>query len=222
MSELLPLFPLPDVVLFPDTEIALHIFEPRYREMIRYALDEKLCIGMVLLKPGFQETYEGAPEIHAIGCMGDITACKPLPDGRYNIMLKGSSRFLILEEIHARAFRQAKIQLLPDIKSDPLLEVLEPQLKRDLLYDFLALGAALAGEAAPVTSPGIPDQAMSDLVNELAFSFPGPAQQRQTLLEITNPYDRALALRESLQNMATATRKEKGLPLLPTDSEKVN
>ncbi len=222
MAELLPLFPLPDVVLFPGVEIPLHIFEPRYREMIRHALAAKLRIGMVLLKPGFRETDEGTPGIHAVGCMGDITACESLPDGRYNLRLKGRSRFLILRENHTRAFRQAEIRLLPDLESDPLLLALEPLLKNDLLGDFLALGAAIAGEAAPVASPGTPDLALGELVNQLAFSFPGTAVRRQALLEINDPHDRALALRESLQEMAAAVRKEKGLPLLPPDMEKLN
>ena len=222
MPDLLPLFPLPGVVLFPGAEIPLHIFEPRYREMIRHALDHQLPLGLVLLKPGFQENYEGTPEIHPVGCLGEITACERLSDGRYNLLLKGRTRFLILHEDHTRAFRQAEFRVLPEVEADPLLYALEPPLKRELLGAFLALGAAVTGDT-PVVPPGTPDVALGDLANLLAFAFPGPAQRRQALLEMNNPYDRALALRESLQEMADAIRKEKGYPAAkPPDSSEMN
>ena len=105
MADLLPLFPLPGVVLFPGAEIPLHIFEPRYREMTRHAIEANLPIGMVLLKPGFQENYEGSPDIHPVGCLGEITACETLPDGRFNLRLIGRSRFRIVGEDRSRSFR---------------------------------------------------------------------------------------------------------------------
>ena len=210
MAALLPIFPLPGVVLFPGAEIPLHIFEPRYCELIRHATDAKLPIGLVLLKPGFQENYEGTPEIFSVGCMGDITACESLPGGRYNLLLKGAARFQILREDHSRVFRQAEYRLLPDLETDPLLYALEPLLKRELLGAFLALGAAATGDAL-IPPPDTPDAALGDLANLLAFAFPGTAQRRQALLELNNPYDRALALREFLHEMTDAIRKEKGL-----------
>ena len=73
MSDLLPLFPLPNVVLFPNVFLPLHIFEPRYREMVADALASDRMIGMVLLQPGWERDYDGRPPVYPIGCSGVIT-----------------------------------------------------------------------------------------------------------------------------------------------------
>ena len=70
MSDLLPLFPLPNVVLFPNVFLPLHVFEPRYREMVADALAGDRMIGVVLLRPGWQPAYEGRPAVYPIGCSG--------------------------------------------------------------------------------------------------------------------------------------------------------
>ena len=82
MSDLLPLFPLPNVVLFPNVFLPLHIFEPRYRAMVKDALASDRIIGMVLLRPGWQHDYEKRPPVYPVGCSGVITHVEPLPDGR--------------------------------------------------------------------------------------------------------------------------------------------
>ena len=89
MSDLLPLFPLPNVVLFPNVFLPLHIFEPRYREMVADALASDRMIGMVLLRPGWERDYEGRPPVYPIGCTGVITHVERQTDGRYNIVLRG-------------------------------------------------------------------------------------------------------------------------------------
>src|SRR6186997_85611 len=96
MSDLLPLFPLPNVVLFPNVFLPLHIFEPRYREMVADALASDRMIGMVLLRPGWDREYER------------------LPDGRYNIVLRGMERFRVVEEDHALSYRRAVVEPLRD------------------------------------------------------------------------------------------------------------
>src|SRR5690348_12988240 len=98
MSDLLPLFPLPNVVLFPGVSLPLHIFEPRYREMVADALSGDRLIGMVLLRPGFEATDDAHPPIYPLGCSGVITHVEELPDGRYNIVLRGIDRFRVVSE----------------------------------------------------------------------------------------------------------------------------
>src|SRR3954469_21701812 len=112
MSELLPLFPLPNVVLFPNVFLPLHVFEPRYREMVADALPSDRMIGMVLLPPGWDRAYEGRPPIYPIGCSGVMTHVERLPDGRYNIVLRGLERFRVLEEDHERSYRRAVVEPL--------------------------------------------------------------------------------------------------------------
>src|SRR6266540_5148202 len=114
MSDLLPLFPLPNVVLFPNVFLPLHIFEPRYREMIADALDSDRMIGMVLLRPGWERDYEGRPPVYPVGCSGVITHVEHYRDGRYDIVLRGLDRFRIVEEDSARSYRRAIVEPAPD------------------------------------------------------------------------------------------------------------
>src|SRR3954463_14008868 len=118
MADLLPLFPLPNVVLFPNVFLPLHIFEPRYREMVADALASDRMIGMVLLRPGWDRDYEGRPPIYSVGCSGVLTHNERLPDGRYNLVLRGIERFRIVEEDHALSYRRAVVEPLRDLTLD--------------------------------------------------------------------------------------------------------
>src|SRR5947209_10191385 len=115
MSDLLPLFPLPNVVLFPNVFLPLHIFEPRYREMVADALASDRMIGMVLLRPGWERTSHdphAMPPVYPIGCSGVMTHVERIADGRYNIVLRGVERFRIEREDHARSYRRAVVERL--------------------------------------------------------------------------------------------------------------
>src|SRR4030081_2438223 len=112
MSDLLPLFPLPNVVLFPNVFLPLHIFEPRYREMVADALASDRLIGMVLLRPGWEQDYEGRPRVYPIGCSGVIPHVERRADGRYNTVLRGLERFRTVEEQAAASYRRALVEPL--------------------------------------------------------------------------------------------------------------
>ena len=114
MSELLPIFPLPNVVLSPNVFLPLHIFEPRYREMVADAVASDRMIGMVLLRPGWQHDYEKRPPVYPVGCSGVITHVEALPDGRYNIVLRGVERFRIIQEDDSKSYRRALIEPVPE------------------------------------------------------------------------------------------------------------
>src|SRR5262245_36186596 len=102
------LFPLPNLVLFPHVVQPLHIFEPRYREMMEDALAGDGLIAMVLLAPGWERGYEGRPAIAPVACLGKILSHERLADGKFNLLLRGVSRAAIRREHPAeRAFRQA-------------------------------------------------------------------------------------------------------------------
>src|SRR5881227_626950 len=105
MSDLLPIFPLPNVVLFPNVFLPLHIFEPRYREMVADALTSDRIIGMTLLRPGYGADYEGRPAIYDVGCAGVITHSQPLADSRYDIVLRGMEKFRVTSEDQSRSYR---------------------------------------------------------------------------------------------------------------------
>src|SRR5438552_2023140 len=84
-----PLFPLPNVVLFPRAVLPLHIFEERYKAMTADALNGDRRIAMALLRPGWERSYYGRPQIEPVVCVGKILSHEKLPDGKYNFLLQG-------------------------------------------------------------------------------------------------------------------------------------
>jgi Lon protease-like protein len=114
----LPLFPLPDVVLFPEVSLPLRIYEPRYRALMADALKGNRLIGMVLLQPGHEAEYEGRPPIFAIGCVGIITQDEQLPNGEYTFVLRGLQKFRVTGENAGGAYRVASITPLPEAALD--------------------------------------------------------------------------------------------------------
>jgi uncharacterized protein len=109
IPERIPVFPLPNVVLFPKTYLPLHIFEPRYRTMVSDAAMNGQCIGMALLKDGWETDYYGHPPVFSMGCVGRLASVQPLADGRSNILLQGLERFEIEREWYDKAYREATI-----------------------------------------------------------------------------------------------------------------
>src|SRR5687768_15233316 len=103
LPDEIPLFPLPNVVLFPDAYLPLHIFEDRYRAMTRQALGGTRLIGMIVLRETVAPEREGAPPIYATGCAGAIVHHEPLKDGRFNIVLQGIARFEVIRELSGAA-----------------------------------------------------------------------------------------------------------------------
>jgi uncharacterized protein len=208
MSELLPIFPLPNVVLFPNVFLPLHIFESRYREMVADAVKSDRLIGMALLRPGWEHDYEGRPPVYPVGCSGVITHVDRLSDGRYNIVLRGVERFRISEEDHRLSYRRALVESLPDGKTGPNDKAILRN-QRARLESLLAstIERSIAGEVAggPVSDrPGhdpkiptaMPDE---DLVNALAQYLDLEPLERQALLEARNLCSRAESLVELLE-----------------------
>lgn len=194
MSDLLPLFPLPNVVLFPNVFLPLHIFEPRYREMIGDALKSDRLIGMALLQPKWEGSYEGRPPVYPIGCSGLITHVERLDDGRYNIVLRGLERFRILREDHARCYRRAQVEPLMQSPLRPEdREAIRTQ--RSKLEALLAPAVEKAG-ADPRTAAALADE---DLVNALAQYLDLDALEKQALLEHNSLRKRAESLVELLE-----------------------
>lgn len=109
LPSLIPIFPLPSVVLFPGVPLPLHIFEPRYRDMVRDVSASHELIGMVLLRGEWQKDYDGNPEVFATGCAGKLVNVESLPDGRFNIVLHGLREFEIRRHVLDKPYRQAEV-----------------------------------------------------------------------------------------------------------------
>ena len=86
---IIPLFPLPNFVLFPGVRVPLHIFEPRYRQMVSDVAANHGIIGMMMLKGPWERDYYGFPDLFGVGCAGHIEELIRLPDGRFNLILEG-------------------------------------------------------------------------------------------------------------------------------------
>jgi len=116
VSFRLSIFPLPGAILFPGLQLPLHIFEPRYRELVGSALAKDRLIGMI--QP--QQSREGAP-LYDIGCVGKIGDVEAMEDGRYNIVLDGEARFRIIRELEVSTpFRQVEAELIDDPEDEVL------------------------------------------------------------------------------------------------------
>jgi len=192
LPPIIPLFPLPNVVFFPRMPMPLHVFEPRYRKMTADALDGDNVIGMVLLKPGWEPEYEGRPPVYPVGCAGRIEQSEKLPDGRYNLVLRGISRFRIDVEHAGEPYRRASVEGLEDRLEDARL--LDDKRRRVLA----AIGQAADGPSALVLQTELPHEVF---VNALAQTLALSPVERQSLLDcdsIRARYDRLLEILDFL------------------------
>lgn len=116
-----PIFPLPEVVFFPETILPLHVFEPRYRQMVADCLAGDRWLGVIMLQPGWERDYQGRPPVHPVAGAGEIIQAEALADGRYNILLDGRARVRILAEEppEGRLYRVARVQRLADRGPSP-------------------------------------------------------------------------------------------------------
>jgi hypothetical protein len=172
-----PVFPLPDTVFFPRTVLPLHIFEPRYREMIARAIEGDGLVAMALMRPG-----AGAGSYHTVGCLGRISQSRKTDDGRYYLQLVGVRKVALGGELaDGNPFRTARIAAIPEsVPCDA-----EPESHQDLVQ-LLGACAVLFQEASQQEFPmvsireGLPYEAV---VNSICFHIGLPAEVKQSLLE---------------------------------------
>ena len=195
----IPIFPLPNVVLFPSVFLPLHIFEPRYRQMLADALSGDRIIGMVLLK-NERDLVEEPPPVYDIGCAGLISHAEPLPDGRSNIILRGIERFRIVVEVGGRPYRRAQVASLPEADSDQIRDQLHGL--RGRLDPLLAGQFDNAGWRRLVPA----DMGDGDLVNTLAQYLDLEPVEKQALLEQNDIAGRSRALIDLIEMHAFAAR----------------
>jgi uncharacterized protein len=197
----IPLFPLPNVVLFPAALLPLHIFEPRYRAMVDDALEGERLIGMVMLRPGWEIAYERAPAVYPVGCAGFITHADRLPDGRYNIMLRGLEKFRVVQERPAR--EGAQMYRLARVES--IVETAEHRGASTLGDARTRLERLIAKRLQRSTDETIPkDIADEDLVHAIAQHL--EPLEKQALLECDGLLQRCHTLIELIEMRMMATR----------------
>lgn len=196
------LFPLPNLVLFPQTVAPLHIFEPRYRAMMEDALAGDGLIAMALLLPGWENDYEGRPPVAPVVCVGRILTHSRLPDGRFNLLLAGVQRAALRQELPpTQLFREAEVELLEDQYPAAGLQDRAPAREEllQLVAARLPASAAAQEQFEQFLSRPLPLGALVDL---LAHAVPCSAFVKQQLLEELNVDRRAALLREQLLQFA--------------------
>jgi Lon protease-like protein len=175
-AVVVPIFPLPAAILFPRSQLPLHIFEPRYREMVREAIDGPGRIGMI--QPQRIDDDNEAP-LYAVGCVGDIVGVEELDDGRYNIVLHGANRFRIVAERQLDLpYRCAEVDVaaFDDSEPPPLSLGQRAEVEREARRLGDALGLAVDWDAVARL-----DDEM--LVNAIAQVGPFDIGAKQALLE---------------------------------------
>ena len=194
IPEVLPIFPLPNVVFFPHTYLPLHIFEPRYREMVEDAASTGECIGMALLKDGWENHYYKTPPIFELGCVGRLVTVNPLSNGRYNIVLKGLRRCTYLEQTVDTSYRQAKVNLLSGQEG----EVLDTKIRNSLMESAERyLQSKKAHDLCHVIASGqLSDQT---LINSLSAGLDFTPVEKQFLLESENLLQQARRLTDLIR-----------------------
>jgi uncharacterized protein len=193
LPPLIPIFPLPNVVLFPNVFLPLHIFEPRYRSMVADTLEEDRIIGMTLLRPGWESDYDGRPPVYPIGCAGLITHAERLPDGRYNIVLQGLEKFRIIEEADNRSYRVAHVDSIAEAVPEADKDEMRSARRR---LESLLVPQPRGRGADPKVPPTMADE---DLVNALAQYLELEPVEKQALLERESLLARCHSLIELLE-----------------------
>ncbi len=199
LTTVIPVFPLPDVVLFPGVFLPLHIFEMRYRDMIRDSLAADRLVGISLLKKGWEHDPAGRPAIYGVGCVGLISHVEALSDGRYNLVLRGVEKYRVVdEEPPLRAYRRASVEYLSEQATPAERESVSRQKHR--------LERLLSSAADSPERPFPANLSDEEVINALAQYLDLEPIERQALLEQDGVARRCSALIELLEMKAmTAT-----------------
>ncbi|MDX2213624.1 MAG: LON peptidase substrate-binding domain-containing protein [Oculatellaceae cyanobacterium bins.114] len=170
----LPLFPLPEVVLFPDRRLPLHIFEFRYRIMMNTILQSDRRFGVLMVDP-----IEG--KVANVGCCAEIIHCQRLPDDRLKIMTLGQQRFRVLDYVREKPYYVGLVEWIEDHPTERDIQTLSVEVDQ-LLRDVVRLSAKLTGQEIELPDD-IPDSPI-ELSYWVASNLYGVAQEQQSLLEM--------------------------------------
>jgi len=174
-----PLFPLPNVVLFPRAVLPLHIFEERYKAMTADALEGDRQIAMALLRPGWEKNYYHKPAIEPVVCVGRILSHERLEDGRYNFLLQGHTRARVARELDGKPYRVAELHPLKE-EAAPEEELADERRRIEMLLDDSALLATAIGrQFRQLLASPLPTADVADLI---AFRFLDSVLLKQSLL----------------------------------------
>jgi Lon protease-like protein len=208
----LPIFPLPEVVFFPETVLPLHVFELRYRQMIADCLAGDRWLGVVMLRPGWEKDYQGRPPVHDIAGAGEIIQAEMLSDGRYNILLDGRRRVRILSEEPPNGclYRVAWAERVEDrgpAPSDRSFPERLQELRAAHARLLLALGQSHPDVVGRLTVAGASPGAVID---RIVSAVVPEAEVRQRLLDATDVSERLDLAVSALADLLTMVGGREG------------
>lgn len=198
----LPIFPLPNAVLFPGAVLPLRVFEPRYRELVREVMARRGFMAVARLMPGFETDYEGRPPVFEVCGAGVVESCREREGGRFDIRLRGLSRVRILEEFPPRrAFRQVRAVVLRETEAPGAL-VAAWQLKLASLWTALAPHLPEPVRDLKALTRGSDDA--SAYADRLAAALVADPEASQELLAELDPAERLRLLTARVQELVDA------------------
>jgi Lon protease-like protein len=176
-----PLFPLPNVVLFPRAVLPLHVFEERYKTMTADALGGDRQIAMALLRPGWERDYYHKPPIEPVVCVGSILSHERLGDGKYNLLLQGHTRARIVRE-HLELPLTYRVAQLAPIDQTPVMEIDLTNSRRRLVEIFASGALAQTGIGRQFRQILGGPISTADVADLIAFNFLEDIPLKQSLL----------------------------------------
>ncbi len=193
LPKTIPVFPLSNFIIFPQTSVPLNIFEPRYIDMINDSMKSDRIIGMIQPK----ELNQKNPELYKVGCAGKITSFNETEDGRYIIIIRGLSRFKIMEEINSKnSYRSYDVDF--DIFKEDLKENKTQINFSDLKLIFKNIKTLFNKEGYTIDWKKLEKQNLNETINTLSMASPFNVQEKQILLETLSLYDRKQKLEDIL------------------------
>jgi len=195
LPNTIPVFPLSNFIIFPDTTVPLNIFEPRYIEMVDDSMKGSRMIGMIQPK---KKSNNLVPELYNIGCVGKITSFSETEDGRYLIVLNGLSRFKILDEVkNNKLYRECEVSF-NEFEND-IISIKEDIKFLDLEFIFKNLKTLFEKRGYLINWKELEKQNLDQTINTLAMASPFSLEEKQALLEAKNLNSRKTKLEEILK-----------------------
>jgi Lon protease-like protein len=198
-----PVFPLPGFVLFPHVMVPLHIFELRYRTMVRDALSGERLIALALLKPGWEGEYHASPEYLSTACLARIEEVEWLPNDCYDLKLLGLGRVELGAVVREFPYRAARVEMRPQ---DPYSEddMLVQVARHPVLDLYRSLGASSSAE--PGRGEALPYEA---LVNAVCMGLKMEPHEKHALFCLDSVIDRG---RRACELAGRLVPREPGAP----------
>ena len=197
-----PVFPLPEVVLLPGGLLPLHVFEPRYRELLEEAVAGDQLIAMALLKPGWEHDYDGRPPVYPMVCLGRVAVHQRTENGSYNVLLSGLNRVRIVRELpEQKQFREAMGVVCADYYS-PDRAAQGPSLQRRLRSALLGIIDHLPQAQDQLDYLLGTDVKLGALTDTISYMLDLSLDEKQAMLAEFDVYRRAEKLLEHLEVIA--------------------